>query len=213
MTEVRTEENAIILASATRLVSVGREAAALILDGKDVDEQYTTGFNIITLLEAYKMRSELSDVEIDGLLYCLRQTSDADFFPTTNPIVGKDTVSIINVQGMGIQFFDEGVQLGNISVNEVDYVGPGITATRNGNRLTVTVNTGSGITLVENYNALSGLYPTTYNGGAISRGDQFDISAASPADVNGDRKFPLGATLRAKVANPGQTDANWRIYY
>ena len=64
------------------------------------------------------------------------------------------------------------------------------------------------------HNATGEVYPSvggTGYGGAIKRGNWFIITTASAPDVNGDIKFPLGATLQALVDNPGQTDANWKM--
>jgi hypothetical protein len=44
-----------------------------------------------------------------------------------------------------VQFEDEGANLGTpATVNEVDFVGTGVTATRAGNKVTVTIAAGSG---------------------------------------------------------------------
>lgn len=63
----------------------------------------------------------------------------------------------------------------------------------------------------EDWNASGDAYPTTYAGGAIVKGNQYIVTVASPADVNGDIKFPLGAILIARSNTPGQTDSNWKI--
>lgn len=56
------------------------------------------------------------------------------------------------------------------------------------------------------------LFPTNGNGsgagGAIVKGDQFDISVADAGGV-----LPAGATVRAKINDPAQVVGNWRIYY
>lgn len=63
----------------------------------------------------------------------------------------------------------------------------------------------------ESYDASGGTYPATFNGGAISAFCHYRVTVASPADGNGDIKFPEGAILISWIANPGQTDANWKI--
>lgn len=63
----------------------------------------------------------------------------------------------------------------------------------------------------EDWNASGDAYPTTYGGSAIAKGNQYIVTVASPADGNGDIKFPLGAILIARAATPGQVDASWKI--
>ena len=63
----------------------------------------------------------------------------------------------------------------------------------------------------EDWDASGDAYPTTYNGAAIVKGNQYIVTVASPADGNGDIKFPLGAILIARSNAPGQTDSNWKI--
>lgn len=59
-----------------------------------------------------------------------------------------------------------------------------------------------------NWDASVGTYPTTGtgSGGAIRRGDSYDISVAGTIDGN---DYEVGDQLRAKIAAPGQTTANW----
>lgn len=47
-------------------------------------------------------------------------------------------------------------------------------------------------------------------GTSIARGDLFDISVAG---LPGGLDVPIGATIWAKIALPGQTLANWKILY
>lgn len=77
-------------------------------------------------------------------------------------------------------------------------------------------NTGSGspMSLMADYDASTNLFPDaplgSGTGGAIRKGDTFDISVGG---VLGGVDVGAGATIRAKVANPGQTLANWRIMF
>lgn len=59
-----------------------------------------------------------------------------------------------------------------------------------------------------NWDASVGTYPTSGTGtaGAIRRGDSYDISVAGTIDGN---DYEVGDQLRAKIAAPGQTTANW----
>lgn len=63
----------------------------------------------------------------------------------------------------------------------------------------------------EDYNAAGGLYPTTFDGLAITKGNQWIVTVASAPDGNGNVKFPVGAILIARANTPGQTDVNWKI--
>ena len=63
------------------------------------------------------------------------------------------------------------------------------------------------------HDASGGLLPVaggTGPAGAIARGNQFDVTVAG---VVGGEVLPVGATIRAKVATPGQVLGSWRIYY
>jgi hypothetical protein len=59
-----------------------------------------------------------------------------------------------------------------------------------------------------NWDASVGTYPTTGTGtgGNIRRGDCYDITVAGTIDGN---EYEVGDQLRAKIAIPGQTTANW----
>lgn len=59
-----------------------------------------------------------------------------------------------------------------------------------------------------NWDASAGTYPTTGTGtgGNIRRGDCYDITVAGTIDGN---DYEVGDQLRAKIAAPGQTTANW----
>jgi hypothetical protein len=48
--------------------------------------------------------------------------------------------------------------------------------------------------------------------GAILLGNEFDVSVGGT--ISGwANPIPTGATIRAKIDNPGNTEANWRVYY
>lgn len=76
-----------------------------------------------------------------------------------------------------------------------------------------TANTNNVVRHMGNYDASSNLFPATGGsgaGGAIQKGNEFDITVAGTLGTD---DVPAGATIRAKVDAPGQTPANWRIYY
>lgn len=95
MTEIRRDENAIILASIQKMISLGTTAAQRLLDGKESRRQIDEGLKIVRLLNAYNAKADLTDAEIDAVLYCLKYTSGTSYFPTTSPIVGQPLVITI----------------------------------------------------------------------------------------------------------------------
>lgn len=69
------------------------------------------------------------------------------------------------------------------------------------------------VVLCGNYDASTNTFPTsggTGTAGAIKKGNEFDISVAGTL---GGEAVPIGATIRAKIDTPGNTLANWRIFY
>lgn len=63
------------------------------------------------------------------------------------------------------------------------------------------------------YDASTNLFPETGGSGtdgAVRKGDCFDISVGGNL---GGEDVGVGATIRAKVNDPGQTLSNWRIYF
>lgn len=216
MTEIRSQENAIILAAAQNLVSLGSVGAQLLLEGKESEEQIAKGINLLTVFTAYAKRNDLEDEEIDSLLYCLRSLSEDDYFPTTSPIVGQELNAIIKVVSGNLSWYNEGTYLGD-GITEVDLRGSGLVVSRAGSRITVSVVDISlligNVVLVGEWDASVDLFPTTGGtgfAGAIQKGNEFDITVGG---ILGGVDVGSGATIRAKVDSPGQTLANWRIYY
>ena len=216
MTEIRTQENAIVLAAAENLVSLGSVSAQLLIEGKENEEQISKGLTLLTVFTAYAKKADLEDEEIDALLYCLKSQSEADYFPTTSPIVGQALNSIIKVVSDNLAWYNEGVYLGD-GITEVDLRGSGLVVSRSGSRLTaqvvdITLLIGN-VVLVGDWDASVDLFPTTGGtglAGAIQKGNEFDITVGG---ILGGVDVGSGATIRAKVDSPGQTLANWRIYY
>jgi len=63
------------------------------------------------------------------------------------------------------------------------------------------------------FDASSNTFPTsggTGSGGAIAKGDEFDISVEGTL---GGVLCPVGTTIRARQDVPGNTLANWRIFF
>jgi hypothetical protein len=71
------------------------------------------------------------------------------------------------------------------------------------------------VRLMGNWDASGNAFPDAPLGsgpaGQIYKGNEWDITV--PGTPAGSDLLTIGATIRAKVDNPGQNPANWRIYY
>ena len=218
MTEIRSEENAIIYYSAKKLVDVGVSASKLLVNGKEAKTLIENGKKVLTLLKAYKRKDELSDAELDAILYCLRGLSGQTDFPTMSPLVGKDSSAAIKLFSL-ITFFDEGVLIGD-EITEIDFVGASVSATKSGNRLTVTVTGGGGAaaagTWVDQgtWDGSTNVLPTVGAlGDSIKRGYTWENTANTTTLLGPDGGIiAAGMTIRAKVDNPGTNINNWRVH-
>ena len=92
MSEILTQENAIILAAAQKMVSLGSEASQKVVNGREASAEDTQGELILRLLTAYRKKSSLTDPQLESILYDLRKLSEESLFPTINPIVGQEIV-------------------------------------------------------------------------------------------------------------------------
>lgn len=143
MTEVRNQENAILLAASTKMVALGAEAGEDVFNGIQPDKVIFQARKIFKLLKAYRKKAELDDLQIDAILYALKELSQESEFPTVNPLVGQSLNVQFYVNGGALQWFDEGVDVGP-GIEEVNFIGSGVAAVKVGNRLNVTVSGGSG---------------------------------------------------------------------
>ncbi len=89
MSQILSEENAIITLVANRMVTLGSYAGQFVAEGKDAEVYYEDGLKILKLLKAYRKKAEMTAGELEALLYCLKKLSAASEFPTTSPIVGQ----------------------------------------------------------------------------------------------------------------------------
>ena len=218
MTEIRSEENAIIYYSAKKLVDVGVSASKLLVNGKEAKTLIENGKKVLTLLKAYKRKDELSDAELDAILYCLRGLSGQTDFPTMSPLVGKDISAAIKLFSL-ITFFDEGVLIGD-EITEIDFVGASVSATKSGNRLTVTITGGGGAasagTWVSqgNWDGSTNVLPLVGRlGDSIKEGYTWENTANTTTLLGPDGGIiAAGMTIRAKVDNPGTNINNWRVH-
>lgn len=98
MSVILDEENAIVLAAATRMVELGSLCGQNNIAGEESDEEYDDGFRLFKLLKAYRKKDELDAGELSALLHCMRDLSDEDSFPTTSPLIGQSLVNEIIIR-------------------------------------------------------------------------------------------------------------------
>lgn len=207
MSEVSIQANAIVLAASTRMVALCTKASQNLVNGIESKKQFKQAHKILTLLKAYTHSADMNAYEADALLYCLKNLSDANSFPTTNPIVGQSLTVQILIAGGNIIFYNQGIFLGIAS--QVDF--EIITAALNGNRLTVTMPDGV-IINIGDWDASADTFPNsggTGPSGAIKKGNEVNIIVAG---APGGYPIEIGAIMRAKIDNPGQVLTNWRIF-
>lgn len=101
MAEIFQEENAIVLAAAEKMVALGSEAAQRSILGKESKTQEAKGEKILRLLTAYRKKDDLTDAQLESILYCLRQASESNVFPTIDPIVGQNLEYLVQEEGGG----------------------------------------------------------------------------------------------------------------
>ncbi len=132
--------------------------------------------------------------------------------------LAHDTVTINGIafateEKMEVQDFESEVTMhGKAKIRKIEF--------ENENKTDSTSETTMSILSLDRYlydcgpwDATPGTYPAVGGngfGGTIKRGNWFIVSVASPPDVNGDVKFPVGCTLQALIDNPGQIDSNWK---
>lgn len=92
MSEILSNENAIILAASEKMVELGTLGAQRLVAGKEDKLQVAEAWRIMSLLRVYQNASELSDDDFEQLLYCLQMLSGETVFPTVSPIVGQEII-------------------------------------------------------------------------------------------------------------------------
>lgn len=100
MSEILSNENAIILAASEKMVELGTLGAQRLVSGKEDKLQVDEAWRIMILLRVYQNASELSDDDFEQLLYCLQMLSGETVFPTVSPIVGQEIINEIIVQSV-----------------------------------------------------------------------------------------------------------------
>lgn len=92
MSEILSQENTIILASARRMAELGSEASQAKIAGKDsiADKKDIEASVILTLLQAYKNSANLSEDDKESILYDLRTAAKLDQRPTVESVINND---------------------------------------------------------------------------------------------------------------------------
>ena len=105
---------------------------------------YNAGKLLVSLNGLVQNQGALNDyVEIDPTLGTFQFNTP----PATNDIIVVEYQTVATITQVGVQFEDEGSLLGTAgTVNELDFTGSGVTATRVGAKVTVNVPGGSGTT-------------------------------------------------------------------
>lgn len=197
MSEILEEENAIILASVTKMVDTGAEAASRILNGYETKKQDALTDKILKLLTAYRSKAELDEYQLAAILYELRNLSGEDEFPSISPIVGQAVINVITANPSDLEFFDDGTSLGT-GFTQVDFIGSAVTAQRSGDRLNVTVTGGvaAGAVMLrdDEWDLSTDVVPQdggTGTLGVIERGNLFYVRIGSAGGVLGPDGGPV----------------------
>jgi len=103
MSEILEQENAVVLAAAEKMISLGQTISVNVADGKQAKSQYKQALQILMLLTAYKDNT-FTDDDLEAVLYGLKDLSESSLFPTVNPIVGQELVYLVDeeVGGVGV---------------------------------------------------------------------------------------------------------------
>jgi len=205
--QISTQANAIILAATNRMIQLGAQASNNIVNGIESKKQLKTAKQILYLLTAYVHQADMTMALSDSLLYALRQLSGQYSFPGVSPIVGQALNVQIVLAGNNIIFYNQGALLGVAS--QVDF--EGIIAALSAGRLTVSLPAGT-VDYLGDYDASSNNFPSTGSGsaGIVKAGNMWNISVGGSPGGEG---LSAGATIMAKIDNPGQTLANWKIWF
>lgn len=95
MSEVIEQQNAIVLAAAQKFVALGSEIAQRSFDGKESPDQIDQSDKILRYLTVYRKQSSLDEKQLEAILYLLRDLSEANVFPTVDPIVGQEITYLV----------------------------------------------------------------------------------------------------------------------
>lgn len=101
MINIFIQENAVILAAYTRFVELGQEAAEKVIAGREPKKEDKQAQDISRYLKAYQSKASLDTKQLEAVLYALLDLSDANSFPTVNPLVGPPIIYIILSSGGG----------------------------------------------------------------------------------------------------------------
>lgn len=201
MAEIFQEENAIILAAAEKMVALGSEAAQRSIIGKESKTQEAKGEKILRLLTAYRKKDDLTSAQLESILYCLRQASESNVFPTIDPIVGQNLEYLVQEEGGGsatLIMQNAGSDLPNRSYLNFYR---GLTASDDGTRTNVGLTLGTDGYVLTMDSGLPVWLPASGGGHVIFNG--VDVSGLADRD---NLRFTNGLTASDNILD---TDVKW----
>ena len=201
MAEIFQEENAIILAAAEKMVALGSEAAQRSILGKESKTQEAKGEKILRLLTAYRKKDDLTDAQLESILYCLRQASESNVFPTIDPIVGQNLEYLVQEEGDGSSALI--MQNAGSDLPSRSYLNfyRGLTASDDGTRTNVGLTLGTDGYVLTMDSGLPVWLPASGGGHVIFNG--VDVSGLADRD---NLRFSNGLTASD---NDPYTDVKW----
>lgn len=89
MSEIRENIDGIIEVASDKFLELMTESSQNIMEGKEGVRQYRKAKKILTLLKAYRKNADMETDEVDAILYCLLDLSEADELPTIPGILNE----------------------------------------------------------------------------------------------------------------------------
>lgn len=205
MSEILEQENAIILAAAQKMVSLGSEASQRYIAGKESKDKDEQNQKILILLTAYRRKTSLTDAQLESILYDLRTLSEEDDFPSVSPIVGQALEYIIEEQGLStsgsMRIQADGSDL--TLRDKLNFNSP-LEASDDGTK--INVNLTRAWIMQGNWDGSTNVFPSTN----VKEGHMYYNTANSTTIYMPDGGIiPEGAIIVAKQDTPGQTSTNW----
>jgi hypothetical protein len=126
MSKILDEENAIVIAAATRMVELGSLVAQKQAEGEESEDEFIEGQKIMRLLKAYRKKDEFETNELEAVLYCLRNLSNEDSFPTMSPLIGQELIIATTPEIVDSEEVDDSVATAGTGNDFNSFIRPGI---------------------------------------------------------------------------------------
>lgn len=205
MSEILEQENAIILAAAQKMVSLGSEASQRYIEGKESKDKDEQNQKILILLTAYRRSTSLTDAQLESILYDLRTLSEEDDLPSVSPIVGETIQYLIEENnGLGAGTMRIQADGSDLTLREKLNFNSPLAASDDGTKINVNL-TGAWI-IQGDWDGSTNLFPST----SVKKGYMyFNTTNSTTIYMPDGGIIPAGAIIVAKQDNPGQTSTNW----